>query len=94
MKPPSTNMSPRQIFIATLLLFSAKFFYWILSRGIYPFADEFSVRMNVSRATFFNALSVGELAGVVAIFFGACLRGSPIPSCRCNPAFCHLLRTC
>ena len=79
MVAPATTRS--RVVLATTLLFSAKFFYWILSRGIYPFSDQFSASMNVSRTAFFNALSIGELSGVLAVFFrkraaGTCSRMS------------------
>ena len=38
--------------------------------GIYPFADEFSSQMHVSRETFFFMLSIGELVGALAVFTG------------------------
>lgn len=53
---------------ATLLLFLSEFLFWTLVRGIYPFADSFAESMSVSRGTLFFALSMGELAGALALF--------------------------
>jgi hypothetical protein len=82
------TMSRGRVVVATTLLFFAKFFYWLLARGIYPFADEFSSRMHVSRVTFFLALSVGEILGALAVVTGGvppplhALRPVPAPSLR------------
>ena len=78
-------MKRSTIVAATALLFLAKFFFWILSRGIYPFADQFSEGMHVSRGDFFNMLSIGELVGALAVFAGALLVAFPTGE---PPAWC------
>jgi hypothetical protein len=61
-------MAAPGVVAATFLLFFSEFLFWTLVRGIYPFADSFASRMAVSRGALFFALSMGELAGALALF--------------------------
>ena len=48
--PPSagSTMSTSRLVSATALLFTAKFFYWLLTRGVFPFVDLFCAGMGMS----------------------------------------------
>jgi hypothetical protein len=39
---PPLPIQGRRVWATAALLFSAKFTYWLIARGIYPFADSFA----------------------------------------------------